>query len=355
MRFGLFWQTPGSEESSDARRHWETIEEIVLGEQLGFESAWLAESVFYPTRPMSNPLMVAIAAAQRTERIRFGTLAAQAPIHHPFHMATQSATCDILTQGRLDLCLGGRWGSRFGRFFGHGDISSEESRERVAEAIALIKLAWTQERVHFQGKYWQADNLPVLPQPVQQPHPPLLLAANSNDTFPYAARLGLGAVCTTLSQPMPRLIDRLAEYAAARPAQGTPLPQRVYVMVSLFVAKTRAQAHAVARENWRDTDTANGIAFMKSLGIDAARPDFTTGAVGWMTWDFAKAKEICIYDEPAACVQRLQCLQEQLPLMYQCILEFNRRGRIPSVRVRGSMQLFAEQVMPKLCKIPAAD
>jgi len=105
MRFGLFWQTPGSEESSDARRHWETIEEIVLGEQLGFESAWLAESVFYPTRPMSNPLMVAIAAAQRTERIRFGTLAAQAPIHHPFHMATQSATCDILTQGRLDLCL----------------------------------------------------------------------------------------------------------------------------------------------------------------------------------------------------------------------------------------------------------
>ena len=103
------------------------------------------------------------------KRIRFGTLAAQAPIHHPFHMATQSATCDILTQGRLDLCLGGRWGSRFGRFFGHGDISSEESRERVAEAIALIKLAWTQERVHFQGKYWQADNLPYYPNPCSSP------------------------------------------------------------------------------------------------------------------------------------------------------------------------------------------
>jgi hypothetical protein len=39
MRFGLFWQTLGSEESPVARRHWETIEEIVLGEQLGFESA----------------------------------------------------------------------------------------------------------------------------------------------------------------------------------------------------------------------------------------------------------------------------------------------------------------------------
>jgi alkanesulfonate monooxygenase SsuD/methylene tetrahydromethanopterin reductase-like flavin-dependent oxidoreductase (luciferase family) len=355
MRFGLFWQTPGSEGSAVASRHWETIEEIVLGEQLGFESAWLAESVFYPTRPMSNPLMVAIAAAQRTERIRFGTLAAQAPLHHPFHLATQSATCDILTHGRLDLCLGGRWGSRTGRFFGHPDhLSNEENRERVAEAIALIKLAWTQERINFQGKYWGADNLPVLPQPAQQPHPPLLLAANSNDTFAYAARLGLGVIGTTLSQPMPRLIQRLAEYEAAKSTNGVTPPQRAYVMVSFFVAKTRSEAHTVTRENWRDTDAVSGLEYMKSLGIDPTRPDFATGAVGWMTWDFEKAKSICIYDEPEACVERLQSLQEQLPTMYQCILEFNRRGRIPSAMVRDSMRLFAEKVMPKLREVPAA-
>ncbi len=107
MRFGLFWQTPGHEGSSVDRRYWETVEEIALGEELGFQSALLAESVFYPTRPMSNPLMVAIAAAQRTERIRFGTLAAQAPLHHPLHMATQAATCDILTDGRLDCVWAG--------------------------------------------------------------------------------------------------------------------------------------------------------------------------------------------------------------------------------------------------------
>jgi hypothetical protein len=84
------------------------------------------------------------------------------------------------------------------------------------------------------------------------------------------------------------------------------------------------------------------------------RNHLSTGAVGWMTWDFAKAKEICIYDEPAACVERLQNLQEQLSSMYQCILEFNRRGRIPSARVRESMRLFAEQVMPKLSHVSAA-
>lgn len=255
---------------------------------------------------MSNSLMVAIAAAQRTERIRFGTLAAQAPLHHPFHMASQSATCDILTHGRLDLCLGGRRGARGGRFFRHAEnISNEENRERVAEAIELIKLAWTQERVNFHGKYQQADNVPVLPQPLQQPHPPLLLAANSNDTFPYAARLGLGVIGTTLSQPMPRLCHRLAEYAAAKPADAITPPQRAYVMVSFFVAKTRAEAHAITPENWRDTDTAAGLEYMKSLGIDPTRPDFATGAVGWMTWDFDKARTLCISDESAARVERL--------------------------------------------------
>ena len=63
MKFGLFWQVPGHEGSDVPRRHWETIEEISLGDKLGFEEAWLAESPFYPTRPMSQPLLVAAAAA----------------------------------------------------------------------------------------------------------------------------------------------------------------------------------------------------------------------------------------------------------------------------------------------------
>ncbi|MFQ5934198.1 MAG: LLM class flavin-dependent oxidoreductase, partial [Dehalococcoidia bacterium] len=155
MRFGVFWQTPGTEGSSVPRRHWETIEEIALAEKLGFESAWLAESVFDSTRPMSVPLQVAVAAAQRTERIRFGPLAAQAPLHHPLHMAMQSATCDILTNGRLDMCLGGRYGDSLGKAFGiDADIGLEESRGRIAEGIELMKLAWTRDRVTFQGKYW---------------------------------------------------------------------------------------------------------------------------------------------------------------------------------------------------------
>ena len=169
VRTGAFWKIPGFEGSSVPRRHWETIEEIVLADELGFETAWLAGSVFFPARPLSNHLMVAAVAGQHAKRIRFGTLAAQAPLHHPLHMATQVPSCDILTDGRLDLCLGGRWGSSAGQAFGHSaEISGDESRSRVKEGIELLKLAWTRERVNFKGKYWSAHDFSVLPGPRQQ-------------------------------------------------------------------------------------------------------------------------------------------------------------------------------------------
>jgi hypothetical protein len=60
----------------------------------------------------------------------------------------------------------------------------------------------------------------------------------------------------------------------------------------------------------------------------------------------------CVEDEAAACGQRLQ---EQWPGMAQCILAFNRRGRIPSATVQESMRLFAQQVMPTLQRVPAAE
>ena len=324
-----------------------------MAEELGFQNAWLAESVFEPPRPMSVPLMIAVAAAQRTKRIRLGTLAIQAPLHHPLHIAMQSATCDILTDGRLDVCLGGRYGGPLGGFIGKPfgidvNINLQESRERIVEGIELIKLAWTQEKVTFQGKYWSVEDLPVVPRPMQQPHPPLFLAANSDDTFPYAARLEVGVICSTLTQPVSSIVHRLAEYDAAKLEHGATQVQKAHVVVPFFVGNTKEEAHKTAKENWRDSDAIEGLDYIESIGLDPARPECAPGAVRWMTWDFAKALETGIYDEPKACVEQLQHLQERLPNVDTCILEFNRRSRIPSQRVKESMRLFVEKVLPKL-------
>lgn len=343
---------PGSEGQTVDRRHWQTVEEIVLAEELGYETAWLAESSFYPARPMSNPLMVAVAAGQHTERIRFGTLATQAPIHHPFDLATQAATCDIFTNGRLDLCLGGRWGSAASQNFGQpSDVGIEESRGRVAETIELMRMAWTEERVNFEGNYWSAKDLPVLPHPVQSPHPPLLLATNSDSTFPYAAKLGVGMIATNMIQPTPMLAQRMAEFQAAKVPNQLGQAQPAHVAISFFVAETKEKAQAIARENWRTADILKEAPGQAPSVVGATRPEFSSGAGSWATWSFEEAEQHCIYDDVAGCIERLSELQEALPHMEQCILEFNRRGRITSDLVRESMRLFAERVRPALAGV----
>ena len=353
MRFGAFWQTPGYEGSDVPRRHWETIEEIVVADEVGFASAWLAESVFDPTRPMSVPLMMAVAAAQRTRNIRFGPLATQTPLHHPLHLAMQAATCDILTSGRLDLCLGGTYGGpitqTIGRPFGiDPDTPLEESRERIAECVDLMRRAWTEERLAFDGKYWQTDDINVLPKPVQKPYPPLLLAANSSSTFKYAAGLGLGAICSTLTQDASSLALRLAEFEAAKPTGGQAGPQPSHVAISFFVGKTRNEAHEVMAANWLDSDVAEGLEYMESIGVDPSNSERMPGAIRWTIWPFDKTVQMCVYDDPEGCIEQLQSLREQLPTIDTFILEFNRRSRIPSDKVKESMKLFAEKVMPEL-------
>jgi len=211
-----------------------------------------------------------------------------------------------------------------------------------------LKLAWTRERVNFEGKYWAANDLVVLPAPRQQPHPPLLLAANSDETFAYAAGQGLGVIGTTLSQPIPRLVDRLREFKAATPDSAPAHPQPSHVSISFFVAESREKAHRIAGRNWRHDDIVNTVLDSTASTVGTTRHSFTSGVGGWATWDFEEALRNCIYDDPAGCVERLQSLQQQLPGMGQCILEFNRRGRIPSEQIKESMRLFAEKVMPRL-------
>ena len=169
---------------------------------------------------------------------------------------------------------------------------------RVAEGIGLLKAAWTQERANFKGEYWDMDDLLVMPKPVQQPHPPLLIAANSDETFPYAASMGLGVIGTTLSQPMPRMIDRLRDFEKAKNTESPYNPQPFHVNISFFVAETREKAHKLMARNWRDEDIVNTVPDATASSIGTSRHSFTSGVGGWATWSFQDALKYSIYDDP---------------------------------------------------------
>jgi len=145
-------------------------------EEWGFDGVWLAERHFAPPESgraipsvVASPLIIATAIAARTTRIRVGTAVLVVPLGHPVRMAEEVATLDHISQGRLDLGIGR---SGFPWAYEGYNIPYAESRDRFREFFDVMKLAWTQERFSYEGKYYTFQEVCLIPKPYQKPHPP---------------------------------------------------------------------------------------------------------------------------------------------------------------------------------------
>jgi alkanesulfonate monooxygenase SsuD/methylene tetrahydromethanopterin reductase-like flavin-dependent oxidoreductase (luciferase family) len=104
----------------------------------------------------------------------------------------------VLSGGRLEFGVG-RGATPI--YFAGYNVPQEESRERFEESLQMILHAWTDERLTYQGKHFQVKDLPLAPRPLQKPHPPIRIAANSPDTFAIAGQLGLPIFASPLINP----------------------------------------------------------------------------------------------------------------------------------------------------------
>jgi len=189
MQFGLFYQASEADGQTHAERYAEMLDLIALGDTLGFDVAWLAELHFGGAFSLlASPLMVAPVIAQRTRRIRIGTAVTLLPLHHPLSCAEQAATADILSGGRLEFGVGR--GSIPSQFHGFR-VAVSENRARFDEALEIIRRAWTRERFSYRGRFYQVEDVAVVPRPLQRPHPPIRVAVHTAESFAHIGDLGL--------------------------------------------------------------------------------------------------------------------------------------------------------------------
>lgn len=104
-------------------------------------------------------------------------------------LARQLTTIDVLSQGRLDVGLGLGWSPD--EFEAAGATLRSRGR-RADEFIRVLKAIWTTDPVEFEGEYFRVPRSIIGPKPVQNPHPPLYLAAYSPGAMHRVARLGNG-------------------------------------------------------------------------------------------------------------------------------------------------------------------
>src|SRR5262249_58585415 len=99
-----------------------------------------------------------------------------------------------------------------------------ESQARFREALEIIKEAWKGKPFSYEGKFYRFQNATVAPRPYQKPHPSIRMAANTPDTFPLVAELGLPIFVGLRDVDIPELQGSLAAYRRAGAGAGATTP-----------------------------------------------------------------------------------------------------------------------------------
>ena len=212
-------------------------------EELGFESAWTQEQVF-GTIPHLGPIETMSYAAACTQRLRLGCAVLISTLHSPVHLAKSLSTLDQLSRGRLEVGVG--TGGR--RMFGGFGVDPDTYVARFSEGLALMRALWTQDRVDFDGRFWQLDGAAMAPKPFQKPAPAIWFGANARAALRRAVRLGdgfFGAGSTTterFAEQVEVVRDELA--AQGRDPAGFPVAKRVYIAVDDDAERARESMRA---------------------------------------------------------------------------------------------------------------
>ena len=136
----------------------ERLELIEAYDRLGFYACHLTEHHGTPLAVTPSPHLMLAAAAQRTSRLRLGTLITILSLYHPMRIIEEAVTLDQLSSGRLDLGVGR--GVSAAELAFHGVSGEEEAQGRFDEAFAILRQGLTSDSVTFEGKYYKLLDVP---------------------------------------------------------------------------------------------------------------------------------------------------------------------------------------------------
>jgi alkanesulfonate monooxygenase SsuD/methylene tetrahydromethanopterin reductase-like flavin-dependent oxidoreductase (luciferase family) len=226
MRIGhMLWQPTPDMSISHAERLANTIEMVQLLEVQGFDIVTFGENHFSNYGYSPNPILLAAAIGQHTERIDLGTSIVVTPFWHPIRLAEDVATTDQLLKGRFELGIG----RGYQQLEFHGlNVPYEERTERYEEALAIMLGAWASDSFTYGGKYFQVPRaINVYPKPFTQPHPRILVSAVSPDSVKMAAATDF-KVFGSSTIPISGLITSYDLYMNERRWLGRPGDYWVY-------------------------------------------------------------------------------------------------------------------------------
>jgi alkanesulfonate monooxygenase SsuD/methylene tetrahydromethanopterin reductase-like flavin-dependent oxidoreductase (luciferase family) len=154
-------------------------EYAVAAERAGWDAIFIPDALSietknYPAFDWFDPWVVLAVMAERTERIKLGTMLTALPRRRPWKLAREVSTLDHLSNGRMILASGVGAAEDDGGFYKVGEAMDLKVRaEMMGEGLEIIDGLWRGKPYSFSGEHYKVEKMTMLPKPLQKPRVPL--------------------------------------------------------------------------------------------------------------------------------------------------------------------------------------
>jgi alkanesulfonate monooxygenase SsuD/methylene tetrahydromethanopterin reductase-like flavin-dependent oxidoreductase (luciferase family) len=351
----------------------EVSEQARLADDLGYDSISFTEHHFHVEgfELSNNPVLLDLYIAMQTKRLRVGQLGIVLPAQNPIRVAEDIAMLDHMTGGRVNAGFARGYQRRWVDIMAqqthgiHGaqphqhDAIDAANRAAFEECFRIIKKAWTEPMLSYQGQYWRIPpgetpwNLEatklwgggvengivkavgVVPKPVQKPHPPLFQPfASSERSIRWCAQEGVTAILPPL---FPDIEKHLCEIYSE--VSGKPLGEGMGILRDIVIADTDDEALTI----WGNGGIFCGQMWFAPFGFSKGMEDPKTGE----TPD-VRANGLALVGTVDSVTRQLEGLLKRLPVRWLFAWMYN--GLMPHDRLMKTIELFQTKVLPRVTR-----
>ena len=331
-------------------------DEVRLSERaiaLGFDGIWATEHHFTDYEITPDPLQFLTYIAGLDRNVGLGTMAVILPWHDPVRVAEQVSVLDTLSGGRLVLAIG----RGLGRIEFEGlRIPMEESRERFIECAEIVLGALESGVLHYDGRHYQIPERRLRPAPRASFRGRTYAAALSPESYEIMARLGVGMLIIAVkgweavAADMARYRD---SYRALNDGEPPAPLANAFVVCDRDAGRARELAERHMGNYYRAVVEHYGFtreSFAGTKGYEHYAKISNEMAEGGPDRVVREFTDVQVFGTPAECLEKIVWLRELVGA--ETFLPVFGYGGMAFEDVKGSMELFAREVMPSLQALP---
>lgn len=308
---------------------------VRLLDELGFRTYHIAEHHSTPLGMAPSPTVYLSAVARSTTRLRFGPLVFALPLYHPFRLVQEICMVDQLSRGRLEIGFGRGASPIEAAYFGNDHAEAEatyhENLDRILSALSSNSL-------DGKGSFNEVDEIPLLVEPYQKPHPPLWYGIHSTESAARAARMGSNVVSLDTAEETRSFADSFRDAWSAAHGSLTDHPL-IGLGIFVHVDEDETRALETARRAYAVWHNSFNWLFRRH---DMAVPKHQRPA----EFDGMAAQGRAVAGTPDKVADFLAERMETATANY--MVSQIAFGDMSAAEMQRSVRLFGEQVIPAL-------